>query len=67
MLEFGFSQLVGKEDFIPVNIFYRLAMKAKNDVAEAFQAKVADEILPSIRKTGGYVANENAFSSKATK
>ena len=30
-------------------------MKAKNEVAEKFQAKVADEIIPSIRKTGGYV------------
>lgn len=44
----------GHEDFIPENIFYRLAMKAKNEVAEKFQAKVADEIIPSIRKTGGY-------------
>ena len=40
--------------YIPENIFYRLCMKAKNDVAEAFQAKVADEIIPSIRKTGSY-------------
>ena len=30
--------------FIPENIFYRLAMKAKNETAEAFQAKVVDEI-----------------------
>ena len=29
-------------------------MKAKNEVAEKFQAKVADEIIPSIRKTGSY-------------
>ncbi|MNW41038.1 hypothetical protein D3C74_181640 [compost metagenome] len=52
---------VGLPEFIPENIFYRLAMKAKNEVAEAFQIKVADKILPSIRRTGGYVANENAF------
>ena len=52
LAEFGFSKEVGKEDFIPENIFYRLAMKAKNEVAEKFQAKVADEVLPSIRKTG---------------
>ncbi|MDP4121013.1 MAG: transporter [Bacillota bacterium] len=58
---FGFSQEVGKETFIPENIFYRLAMKARNDIAEKFQAKVADEILPSIRKTGGYVANDEMF------
>ena len=44
-------------DFIPENIFYRLAMKAKNEVAEKFQAKVADEIIPSIRKTGRYGFN----------
>jgi prophage antirepressor-like protein len=41
--------------FIPENIFYRLAMKAKNETAEKFQAVVADEILPAIRKTGGYM------------
>lgn len=48
-------------DFIPENIFYRLAMKAKNETAEKFQALVADEIIPSIRRTGGYVANDDAF------
>lgn len=52
--DIGFSQEVAKDDFIPENVFYRLAMKAKNEVAEKFQAKVADEIIPSIRKTGGY-------------
>ncbi|MMZ48462.1 hypothetical protein D1872_101330 [compost metagenome] len=60
----GYDGDVGKDglpEFIAENIFYRLAMKAKNEIAEVFQAKVADEILPSIRKTGGYVANENAF------
>lgn len=52
--DIGFSQEVAKDDFIPENVFYRLAMKAKNEIAEKFQAKVADEIIPSIRKTGGY-------------
>ena len=47
--EIGFPHLWGKDDFIPENIFYRLAMKAKNEAAEKFQAKVADEIIPSIR------------------
>ena len=40
--------------YIPENIFYRLCMKARNEVAEKFQAKVADDIIPSIRKTGSY-------------
>lgn len=57
--EFGFRPQVGENGkphdyYIPENIFYRLCMKAKNEVAEKFQAKVADEIIPSIRKTGGY-------------
>lgn len=51
--EIGFSQEVAKDDFIPENIFYRLAMKAKNETAEKFQAKVVDEIIPEIRRTGG--------------
>ena len=47
----------GKEnlpEFIKENIFYKLCMKANNEIAQLFQDKVADEILPEIRKTGGY-------------
>ncbi|MEK3788780.1 phage antirepressor KilAC domain-containing protein [Paenibacillus sp. FSL K6-1230] len=56
--EFGFSTSGEKPDYIPENIFYRLAMKAKNAAAEEFQAKVADDILPSIRRTGMYATTE---------
>ena len=52
--EFGFPQLVGENDFLPENIVYRLGFKAKNEKAVAFQIKLSDEILPSIRKTGSY-------------
>ena len=45
-------------EYIPENIFYRLAMKAKNAAAEAFQAKIADEVIPSIRKHGAYMTPE---------
>jgi prophage antirepressor-like protein len=55
LVSLGFSQQVGKDDFIAENIFYRLAMKARNEAAELFQAKVADDILPSIRKHGAYL------------
>ena len=58
--EWGFPHAVGKDDFIPENMFYRLAMKANNAAAQAFQAKVADEILPSIRKHGVYMTVEAA-------
>lgn len=60
--ELNFMPTSGHDSFIPENIFYRLAMKAKNAVAEAFQAKVADEIIPSIRRTGGYIVNEDKLS-----
>lgn len=53
--EIGFMPTSGHADFIPENIFYRLAMKAKNETAERFQAYVADEIIPSIRKHGAYM------------
>ncbi len=33
-------------------------MKAKNETAEAFQAKIADEVIPSIRKHGVYMVDE---------
>lgn len=50
------------DGYIPENIFYRLAMKAKNETAERFQALVADEIIPSIRKTGGYISGQETMS-----
>jgi prophage antirepressor-like protein len=55
LIELGFTALIENDTYIPENIFYRLAMKAKNETAEKFQAIVADEILPSIRKHGAYM------------
>lgn len=55
--EIGFATCGKRPGFIPENIFYRLAMKAKNEAAEKFQAKVADEIIPSIRKHGLYATD----------
>ena len=52
------SQQVGKESFIPENVFYKLCMKANNEVARKFQDRVCDEILPSIRKYGMYATDE---------
>ncbi len=56
--EIGFATSGKRPEFIPENIFYRLAMKAKNETAEKFQAKVADEIIPSIRKHGAYMTSD---------
>ncbi len=52
--ELGFPHKWGKNDFIPENIFYRLAMKGRSKAAETFQAKVADDIIPTIRRTEQY-------------
>lgn len=60
--EFGFSPLVGKDDFLPENMVYRLGFKANNEVAQKFQALLADEVLPSIRKNGGYIAGQDTLS-----
>lgn len=52
-----------ENDFIPENIFYKLCMKANNEVARKFQDLVCDEILPSIRKNGVYATDD--FITKA--
>ena len=52
--EFGFSPLVGKGDYIPESLFYRLGMKASNARADKFQNWLAMKVIPEIRKTGGY-------------
>lgn len=48
-------------EYIPENIFYKLCMKASNPLARAFQDKVADEILPSIRKNGYYYSDSYIY------
>ena len=65
LAELGFSPEVGKGAYIPENIFYRLAMKAKNETAERFQALIADEVIPEIRRHGAYLtdAATDAFFS----
>lgn len=55
---FGFSQHVGKDDFLPENMVYRLGFKANNETAQKFQAILADEVLPSIRKHGAYMTDD---------
>ncbi|MCT8392653.1 hypothetical protein D0504_02720 [Weissella confusa] len=50
------GQLVKRGDFITEPQFYKLAIKANNETAERFQDWVTTEVLPSIRKTGGYQA-----------
>lgn len=50
-----------KEDFIPESLVYMLAFKAESKAAVNFQMWLANEVIPGIRKTGGYVADEKFF------
>lgn len=51
------SQEVGKGDFIPEPMVYKLAFKAGNSTAEKFQDWLAIEVLPVIRKHGIYATD----------
>lgn len=53
---------VKKGDFISEPMVYKLAFKANNEVAENFQDWLAIEVLPQIRKTGGYIPLEEEMS-----
>lgn len=52
--DLGFSQLVGKDDYIPESLYYLLGMKANNERAQRYQRWIAMEVLPTLRKTGSY-------------
>lgn len=47
---------------IPESDIYRLIIKSKLPSAERFEAWVMEEVLPSIRKTGGYIAGQETMS-----
>ena len=52
------SQEVAKGDFITESMVYKLAFKANNVLAEKFQDWLAVDVLPAIRKHGGYLTPE---------
>lgn len=47
--------------FIPEGDIYRLIVKSKLPTAEKFESWVFDEVIPSIRKNGGYISNTDLF------
>lgn len=48
--------------FIPEGDVYRLIARSKLPTAERFESWVFDEVLPSIRKNGGYIAGQETLS-----
>ena len=49
-------------NFIPEGDLYRLITHSKLESAERFETWVFDEVLPSIRKNGGYIAGQDSLS-----
>jgi prophage antirepressor-like protein len=50
-----------QKKFISEGNLYRLIARSKLPEAEKFESWVFDEVLPTIRKTGGYVSNDDLF------
>lgn len=48
--------------FIPEGDIYRLAAKSELPGAEQFESWIFDEVIPSIRKNGGYIAGQTELS-----
>ncbi len=49
------------ENFLTESGVYKLVFKSHKPKAEAFTDWITDEVLPTIRKTGGYVNNDDLF------
>ena len=56
------SSGVQSMSYINEGDLYRLIMKSKLPSAEKFERWVMDEVLPSIRKNGGYIAGQETLS-----
>lgn len=50
-----------EKKFISEGNLYRLILKSKLPTAEKFERWILDEVLPTIHKTGGYIANGDMF------
>ena len=67
LADFNFPKKVGKGDFISENMLYRLIWKSRDEKALDFQSLIADEILPTIRKTGSYSIQRPILSGNEVK
>ncbi len=49
--------------FIPEGDIYRLAARSKLPGADAFEQWIFDEVIPSVRKNGGYLMGQDTMSA----
>lgn len=54
----------GKQEMICINEsgLYNVILRSDKPEAKPFRRWVTSEVLPTIRKTGGYVSNEDTFN-----
>ena len=52
------------ENFLTESGVYKLIFKSDKKEAEKFQDWVTDEVLPKIRKTGGYITTTDDMSDE---
>lgn len=52
------------ENFLTESGVYKLIFKSDKKEAEKFQEWVTDEVLPNIRKIGGYITTTNTMSDE---
>lgn len=66
VLKWNIPTSSGNQDvlFITEGDIYRLIMKSKLPSAEKFEKWVMEEVLPSIRKNGGYIAGQGTLSDE---
>ena len=66
VLKWNIPTKSGNQDvlFIPEGDVYRLIMRSKLPAAEKFESWVVDEVIPSIRKNGGYIANQENMTQE---
>lgn len=64
VLKWNIPTKSGNQDalFIPEGDVYRLIMRSKLPAAEKFESWVMDEVIPSIRKNGGYISGQENLS-----
>lgn len=55
---------IQETSFIPEGDVYRLITSSKLPTAEKFESWVFDEVLPSIRKNGGYIENQENLTDE---
>ena len=56
------TEQTAEMSFIPEGDIYRLAARSKLPGAEKFESWIFDEVLPSIRKNGGYISGQSELS-----